>query len=69
MERIPVKIKPNSKIDEIVSRGKVWRVNVKAKAVNNKANIALVKLLSKELGKKVRIVKGIKSKLKIIEIS
>ena len=44
----------------------VW---VKAKAEKGKANIAVVKLLSKHFGGRVRIIPGITSRQKIVEVA
>ena len=42
---------------------------VRAPAKDNKANLSLVKLLSKHFGKPVRIVSGARRKRKVVEIS
>ena len=42
-------------------------IAIKEKAEDNKANIELVRFLSKELGKRVRIKTGLKFKIKILE--
>ena len=68
MEIIKIKLKPNSKENKIVSKGTIWEIKIKAPAFENKANIELIKFLGKELKKKVRIVRGMKSKEKIIEV-
>ena len=47
----------------------VNKIQIKAKPEDNKANIELIKFLSKSLKKKVRIVSGFKSKEKIVEIA
>ena len=63
-------ISPNSQKDEIVGFDKekdVYLIKIKAKAEDNKANIELIKFLSKALGRKVRIKSGLKSREKIIE--
>jgi len=68
MTTIKVKVsvgKPNS---EILSKNEVWKVNLKSFAQEGKANLELIKLVSKELGKKVKIVKGFKSKEKILKL-
>ena len=56
----------NSKKQEIVE-GDIWKIKLKEKAKNNKANIELINLLKKRF-KKVRIIKGLKGKDKIIEV-
>lgn len=63
-------VKPNSPENEIkgfdVNR-KALRVNIKAKAEQNKANIEIIKFF-KKLGYDISIVKGLKSKEKILKI-
>lgn len=62
--------KPSSKESKIEGFDKernAYRVAIKAKSEGNKANIELIKFLSKLLKKKVKIVSGLKSKEKIIE--
>ena len=64
-------VKPNSSRNEILSyddeKG-VYRVNIKAKAEDNKANIEVIKFFSRVLKKRVRIIKGLKSREKIIKV-
>ena len=62
--------KPNSRKNEIIGYNKekdAYVINIKEKAEDNKANIELIRFLSKELNKKVRIKSGLKSKIKILE--
>lgn len=64
--------KPNSSKNEIIrfdSERQAYIVNIKAKPENNKANIEIIKFLSKELKRKVRISSGMKSREKFIEIA
>lgn len=69
-ERLSVVVKPNSKKTEILSwDGKVMKVAVAKPPENNKANIELVKFLSKKLGKSVRILNGFTSKKKLLLVS
>ena len=65
--RLPIKVTPNSKKDEIIE-GNPLIVKVREKAENNKANIAIVKLLSKHFNSKVKIVRGLTSRKKIVEV-
>lgn len=70
-EIFKVIVKPNSRKNEILGydEGKqAYIINIKEKAEDNKANIELVKFLSKMLGRKARIKSGLKSREKIIEI-
>ncbi len=64
-------VRPNSPRNEVLSYDKekeAYRVSIKAKPEGNKANIEIIKFLSRLLKKKVGIVKGLKSKEKIIKI-
>ena len=64
---ISVIVKPNSSKNEIQyeENKKCLKVFIKAPPENNKANIELIKFFSK-LGKKVKIIKGLKSKNKTL---
>ncbi len=69
---IKVILKPNSsknKIKEFDPEKNTYRIEIKAPAENNKANIELVKFLSRALKKDVKIIRGFKSKEKLIKIS
>lgn len=62
-----VKVKPGARKDEVVSwDGRVLVVAVAAPADKNKANVELVKFLTKTLGHPVRIKTGLASKEKIV---
>ncbi len=63
-------VKANSKKNEVIVYDEVrkaYRVNIKAKAEDNKANKEIIRFLSRLLKKKVRIVSGLRSKEKLIE--
>ena len=65
-------VKPNARKNEILGydqNRQAYRINIKAKPEDNKANIELIKFLSKSLKKKVRIVSGFKSREKVVEIT
>lgn len=47
---------------------KAYRINIAAKAEDNKANIEIIKFFRKELKKDVKIVSGLKRREKIIKI-
>ena len=68
MNTIKVKVKVGKPNSCIVSKGDVWEVNLKSLAEKGKANLELIKLISKELNGRVEIVKGFKSKKKILKI-
>lgn len=64
-------IKPNSPKNEVVgfdSDKKAYKISIKEKAEENKANKELIRFLSKELGKRIKIKSGLKSREKIIEL-
>ena len=68
----PIKIivKSNSKKEEIEydDEKNIYIVYVKSPAKENKANMDVIKLISKFSGKPVKIIKGLKNKIKIIDI-
>ena len=69
-ETFKVIVKPNSRKNEILGYDKdkqAYIVHIKEKAEDNKANLELIKFLSKFLGKRVRIKSGFKSREKLIE--
>jgi uncharacterized protein (TIGR00251 family) len=69
--RLCVVVKPNSSKNEIMKwdeNRKGLRVNIAAPPDKDKANKELIHFFSKLLGRKVRIVVGLRSKEKVIEI-
>jgi len=65
---IKIKVKANSKKNEIIKEDAFYRVNVKSPAEDNKANIEVIKLLTRHFKKKVKIIKGLRSKEKLISL-
>ncbi len=64
-------VKANSSKNEILGYDKArkaYRVNIKAKAEANQANIEIIKFFSRLLKKKVRMVKGLRSREKVIRV-
>jgi uncharacterized protein (TIGR00251 family) len=64
-------VKPNSNKNELMGyddNKKGIKVNIKAPADKNKANIEVIKFFSKLLKKKVKIKTGLTSKEKILKI-
>ena len=64
-------MKPNSKTEEVSQEGNTFIVKVKEPPQEGKANRALIKVLAEHFGvpkSQVRIVSGLKSKSKVIEI-
>ena len=66
--QIEVLVKANSKKENIEKKGDTLIVSVKEKAENNKANLAVIKLLSNYFKKKVSIKSGLRNKRKIISV-
>jgi len=66
---IKVKVYPQSRREEIEKLNeKEYKAYLKKPAEDNKANIELVKLLSRYFKTQVKIVKGLKNRNKIVEI-
>ncbi len=63
-----LKVKANAKEEKIEFDGISYKVSIKEKPLGGKANQAIVKLFKKEFGKQIRIIKGLRSSDKIIEI-
>ena len=63
-----LKVKANAKENKIELKDNTYYVSIKEKLIEGKANTAIVKLFKKELGKKIRITKGLESREKTIEI-
>ena len=69
--KLRVIVKPNSSRTEILEYNKDKQavvIAVKAPADKNKANLELIKFLSKQLKRKVRIKSGLTSKEKVISV-
>lgn len=65
--RLKVLVKPNAKKDEILGwEDDVLHVAVSAPAQDNKANIAVLKLLKKLSKKRISFVSGLKSREKVL---
>ncbi|MCK4475118.1 MAG: DUF167 domain-containing protein [Methanophagales archaeon] len=67
MKKIEVKVVPNSDMEEIIEAEPLI-IRVKEPPTKDKANKAVVRLLSKYFNANVRIVSGMKSRRKIVEI-
>jgi hypothetical protein len=72
--KIQVKVKPRSKTEDVTKEmgGDVYLVRVKEPPVEGKANRAVLKLLARHFGvpeSRLRIVSGLASKNKIIEVT
>lgn len=72
LKKFKIIVKPNSRenmIEGFDSQRNAYIVHVKAKPEDNNANIEIIKFLSRYMKKRVRIVTGLKSKEKIIEVT
>ena len=69
--KVSIIVKANSPKNEITGYDedrKALKVNIKAPAQDNKANIEIIKFFSKLSKKKVRIVSGVTNKKKVLEL-
>jgi len=67
---LQIKVYPSSGKEEILKiSDSEYKVHLKKPAEDNKANFELLKLLKRHFKKEVKIVKGLTSRNKIIEIS
>jgi len=70
--KIRVKVKPNSRIEELSQEGDSFIIKVKEPPKEGKANQAVIKLLAEHFGvpqSQVRILSGFRSRNKIIEVA
>jgi uncharacterized protein (TIGR00251 family) len=70
--KIQVKVKPNSKTQEVSHEGNSFAVKVKEPAREGRANQAVIELLAEHFGvlkSQVSIVSGLKSRRKVIEVA
>ena len=68
---LKVVVRPNSSKNEILGYDdarKAVKIAVKAPAEDNKANIELIKFVSKQIGHKVKISSGLTSKEKLLKL-
>jgi len=69
--KIQVKVKPNSKTEELSQEGDIFIVKVREPPKQGKANQAVIKLLAEHFGvpqSQVRILSGFRSKDKLVEV-
>jgi uncharacterized protein (TIGR00251 family) len=69
--KIQVKVKPNSKTEELSLEGDSFIAKVKEPPKEGKANQAVIKLLAEHFGVpqgQVRILSGFRSRNKVIEV-
>jgi uncharacterized protein (TIGR00251 family) len=69
MARLQVRVKPSARETKIISQdGSSLVIAVAAPPEDNKANIELIKFLSRKLKKQVRIVSGFGNRSKMLEV-
>lgn len=69
--RLSVRVSTGAAVDEVVERGDVWRVRVRARPEKGLANNAVVAVIAKELGvpkSRVSVLRGTASRQKIVEV-
>jgi uncharacterized protein (TIGR00251 family) len=70
--KIRVKVKPNSRTEEVSQEGDSFIIKVKEPPKEGRANQAVIELLAEHFRlprSRVRILSGLKSKNKVIEIA
>ena len=70
--KIQVKVKPNSKTDEVSREGDSFIVKVREPPKEGKANQAVIKLVAEHFGvprSRVRILSGFRSRNKVVEVA
>jgi len=67
--KIKIKLHPNSSQEKIVNISEEeYEVWIREKPIDGKANEELIKILKKHFKKEVKIVHGLKSREKIVEV-
>ena len=69
--KINIIVKPNAKESKVLgfdSEKKAYIVHAKAAPVDNKANLEVIKVLHKHFKKQARIVHGMSSREKVVEL-
>jgi len=70
--KIQVRVKPNSRTEEVSQEGDGFIVKVKEPPREGKANQAVIRLLAEHFGvakSRVRILSGLRSGKKVIEVA
>ena len=69
MKIITIKVKPNAPKTKVISQSEnEFTIAIAAPPEQNKANIELIKFLSKHFRAEIKILRGLKSKTKIVKI-
>ncbi|MHA2035414.1 MAG: DUF167 domain-containing protein [Promethearchaeota archaeon] len=67
-----IKVKPNSKKQDVINNGEFLTILVRSKAIHNKANKELIDLIKRRLkisSNQIQIINGLKSSKKRIQIN
>ena len=67
-----INVKPNSKRQDLINNDKFLTVYVRSKAIKNKANKELINLLKTKLevaSNQIKIVSGLKSTSKVVQLN
>ena len=68
-DTITIRVRPNAKKTSIVDiRDNIVFLDVASPPENNKANVEIIKFISKQLKKQVRFLRGTTSKTKVLKI-
>ena len=70
--KIQVKVKPNSRSEEVTQEGDSFVVKVKEPTKEGKANQAVIRLLAEHFGvpqSQVRILSGFRNRNKVVEVA
>jgi uncharacterized protein (TIGR00251 family) len=70
--KIQIKVKPNSRTEEVTQEGDSFIVKVKELPKEGKANQAVIKLLAEHFGvpqSQVRILSGFRSRNKVVDVA
>jgi uncharacterized protein (TIGR00251 family) len=70
--KIQVKVKPDSKTEELSREGDTFIIKVKEPPREGKANQAVIKLLAEHFGvpqSQIKILSGFRSRNKVIEVA
>ena len=68
MKKIKIKVYPNSKEEKVLEDGDVLKIYVKERAEKGMANKKVLELIKKRFGKEGKIIKGKKSRNKVVVI-
>ncbi|MBS3143872.1 DUF167 domain-containing protein [Candidatus Woesearchaeota archaeon] len=64
---IEVKVKTNCSTNQFIEKDGKYIAELNAKPKNNEANIELIKFLSRKFKKRLKIIRGFKSKIKLLD--